>query len=436
MSPNRSLGTLSAFLLVITVILAIAPGALAQNKYKTLHKFENFTRGQSPMAGVIFDKAGNLYGTTSGGGNLGCGGPGGCGLVFRLTPNQNGSWKESVLYSFCSLTNCADGFDPEAGLIIDQEGNLYGTTWGGGTPGAGVIFKLSQNSGGGWTESVVYNFCSVSNCSDGVDPAAGLIFDAAGNLYGTTWHGGVHELGVVFKLTRHSGGKWTEAVLHGFTGSDGMFPAASLILDAAGNLYGTTFGGGSRNCVNGCGVAFELTPTSNGSWKEKVLHRFTGGKDGFLPFGGLILDGAGNLYGTANEGGEDKCGPYSCGLVFQLTPNARGKWKKTVVHYFTGGKDGGYPVSGLILDAAGNLYGTTQSGGNLNYCNGFGCGVVFKLTPGSNGGWKETALHAFENHPGFDPWGGLIFDQAGNLYGTTYGGDGFTSFGSVFEIAP
>jgi uncharacterized repeat protein (TIGR03803 family) len=423
-------GVLIAGTISLVLLLACAPNASAQSNYKTLHKFTDSENGAVfPRRGLIFDPTGNLYGVADGGKNHGGG------TVFSLTRNSDGSWTESVLYSFCSPPKCADGGYP-AGLIFDQEGNLYGATWEGGTHGGGVIFKLSQNPGGSWTENVLYNFCSLANCVDGDASNAGLIFDSAGNLYGTTWSGGARGDGVVFKLTRNSGRKWTETVLHSFTGSDGMFPAAGLIFDGVGNLYGTTWGGGgSGNCDRGCGVVFELTPTSNGGWKEKVLHRFTGGKDGFAPFDGLIFDSAGNLYGTTNEGGNDTCVDYSCGIVFQLTPNASGNWKETVLHHFTGRADGGFPYAGVISDQSGNLYGTTILGGDLSSCPPGGCGVVFRLAPTSNGRWKETVLHAFHDHPGYEPWGGLIFDEAGNLYGTT-AGDKTTTFGSVFEITP
>jgi uncharacterized repeat protein (TIGR03803 family) len=184
------------------------------------------------------------------------------------------------------------------------------------------------------------------------------------------------------------------------------------------------------------GVIFELTPNPDGSWKEKVLHTFMDGKDGESPNGALIFDQAGNLYGTTVGGSNlGDCDGVGCGTAFKLTPNPDGSWTESVLHHFTGGKDGADPAAGLIFDHAGNLYGTTEAGGNLNCNSGVGCGVVFKLTPNSNGGWQERVLHAFTDRAGAFPLAGLIFDAAGNLYGTT-GGDGTTTFGSVFEITP
>jgi uncharacterized repeat protein (TIGR03803 family) len=348
----------------------LTPGAWAQSKYKTLYKFTGGGLEES-FAGLVFDQAGNLYGTTSGGG-VGlskCGYSAGCGTVFKLTPNADGNWRESVLYSFCSRTNCGDGEIPIAGLTFDQAGNLYGMTDAGGAKGGGTVFKLTPHSNGSWTESVLYSFCNHPDyCAVGVGSGRlPLIFDTAGNLYGTTILGGYSGAGTVFKLTPHPDGRWTQSVLHEFTGEDGMQPMG-VILDTAGNLYGTAEFGG----VGDAGTVFKLTPHSNGSWTESVLYRFTG------------MDGSNPNY--------------------------------------------------VILDAAGNLYGTTALGGKLN-CSPIGCGVVFKLAPNSKGGWNEIVLHTFADHPGANPNAGLILDPAGNLYGTTEG-DLSTTFGSVFEITP
>jgi uncharacterized repeat protein (TIGR03803 family) len=265
-------------------------------------------------------------------------------------------------------------------------------------------------------------------------PIGGLIFDAAGNLYGTTGLGGAHGFGTVFQLTPNADGSWKEKVLHHFTGgNDGGTPNACPIFDLAGNLYGTTqFGGTSKN-----GTVFKLTPNADGSWTESVLHNFNGA-DGSDLEGGLILDQAGNLYGTTFFGGSRGSCPGSdsgCGTVFQLTPNADGSWKEKVLHHFTGGAQGAEPYAGLILDQAGNLYGTAEFGGDLSFCMRAGCGVVFKLAPNSKGEWTETVLHYFVDHPGARPLAGLIFDATGNMYSTTLG-DGFMSSGSVFEITP
>ena len=257
-------------------------------------------------------------------------------------------WNEKVLHSFND--NGQDGGTPEAGLIFDAAGNLYGTTLGGGTYGGGTVFELTPTAGGGWTEKVLYSFCSQPNCTDGAGPLAGLILDAAGNLYGTTSQGGDYQCpsgtytycGTVFELKPIAGGGWTEQVLHSFDGSgtDGTYPSAGLIFDAAGNLYGTTQVGG----YYGGGTVFELTPTAGGAWTENVLFSFDG-TGGAVPFAGLIFDGAGNLYGTTYEGGT-----YSNGTVFELTPTAGGGWTEQVLHGFGNGTDGYYPHAGLIFD--------------------------------------------------------------------------------------
>jgi uncharacterized repeat protein (TIGR03803 family) len=388
--------------------------------------------GKEPFASLVFDQAGNLYGTTESGGAHGGG------TVFKLAPNADGSWRESVLYSFCSRTNCVDGEAPFASLIFDQTGNLYGTTKCGGAhvgggSGGGTVFKLAPNADGSWRESVLYSFCSRTNCVDGEAPLASLIFDQTGNLYGTTQVGGAHGVGgTVFKLAPNADGSWRESVLHSFCScphcSDGEFPEASLIFDSDGNLYGTTFGGGG---IFGGGTVFKLAP--NG--RESVLHSFCFRTkcDGEFPFSSLIFDQAGNLYSTTKGFG----GAHAGGTVFELAPNADGSWTQTVLHTFcsrTNCVDGGQPA-GLVFDFAGNLYGTTESGGDQGCLSGDGCGVVFKLTPNSKGGWNERVLHTFADHPGANTGAGLIFDAAGNLYGTS-GGDESTTFGSVFALAP
>jgi uncharacterized repeat protein (TIGR03803 family) len=238
------------------------------------------------------------------------------GTVFQLTPNQNGGWTEHVLYRFCSLTNCTDGSEPQAELIFDQAGNLYGTTVEGGAQGyGGTVFQLTPNQNGGWTESVLYSFCSLASCADGKAPFAGLIFDQAGNLYGTTVGGGGRYAGNVFQLTPNQNGGWTEHILHSFCSrtncTDGSEPVAELIFDQAGNLYGTTELGGAQNF----GTVFQLTPNQNGGWTEHVLHSFLD-KPGANPTAGLILDKAGNLFGTT----VGDVYRTTFGSVFEVTP--------------------------------------------------------------------------------------------------------------------
>jgi uncharacterized repeat protein (TIGR03803 family) len=428
MIRNRSLWTLRAALLVVIVVtLMWAPSVWAQSKVKTLYTFTGGGDGdgRSPTAGVIFDGAGNLYGTTRyGGGGSECR-PYRCGIVFKLTPNPKGEWHETVLYRF---TGGKDGNQPIGGLIFDVAGNLYGTTVAGGAYGDGTVFELSPKQDGSWTESVLYSFCSMSSCTDGSAPFAGLLFDPRGNLYGTTYYGGAtYEAGTVFKLTPNSDGSWTENVVYSFCAlsncGDGANSYADLILDQTGNLYGTTYFGGTLNH----GTAFELMPGADGKWIEKVLHSFTRGQDGGNPQSSLIFDQTGNLYGTTTA-----YGAYRYGTVFKLAPDGDGSWKASVLSSFKGG-EGYKPEAGLIFDSAGNLYGTTAAG-----VGAYPYGTVFKLTPGADGDWKETVLHHFSDHPGAVPKAVLILDKVGNLYGTTAGEDITppATFGSVFEIAP
>jgi uncharacterized repeat protein (TIGR03803 family) len=433
-------------LFIVLAMLALASGAWAQSTYKSLYRFTGGADGNAPWAGLTVDSLGNLYGATLAGGNLSSNcAYRGCGVIFKLAPKGDGTWSQSVLYTFCSATDCADGSNPAGTLVFDRAGNLYGTTEAGGNAssciyrdeqGCGVVFKLAPNGNGTWTESVLYNFCSITGCPDGLDGIGSLVFDKAGNLYGTSG-GGLSKLcvdgcGVVFKLSPNADGSWAESVLYSFKGgADGWEPQSGLILDDAGNLYGMTLSGGySRNCGSGCGIVFEISP----SGKEKVLHRFNG-NDGGYPSASLTFDQSGNLYG-ATEGGSNfsQCGGIGCGVAFELIANAGGSWKEKILHRFNGSAGGGVPTGKLIFDTVGNLYGTTTQGGNFTYCN-IGCGVVFKLAPNAEGGWKETVLRRFADHPGTHPVAGLTSDAAGNLFGTTIGNYS-TTFGSVFEITP
>ncbi|MGA8491334.1 MAG: choice-of-anchor tandem repeat GloVer-containing protein [Terriglobales bacterium] len=382
-----------------------------------LYSFAGGGDPKLPYAGLIFDKAGNLYGTSEFGGTYNQG------TVFEITPNSNGSWTESVLYSF---TGSEDGAQPYGSLVFDSSGNLYGTTnFGGDTNcnlGCGTVFKLSPGSSG-WTESVLYTF---TGGSDGGEPDARVLFDAAGNLYGTTLLGGsinsacTSGCGTIFKLAHGSSG-WTESIIYAFQGgTDGLSPYDGLAFDAAGNLYGSTYAGGS-----GYGVIFKLTPGSSG-WAETVLHAFRGGYDGKSPYGDLILDGSGNLYGTASQGGYQ-----GYGVVFEMLLNTKGRWAEKVLHSFAN-TPAGNPVAGLAIDTAGNLYGTTMLGATRASCGG-GCGALFKLAPAS-GGWTYKVVHDFgHGADGYHPTGDLILDSTGNLYGTTQAG-GAQGSGMVFEI--
>ncbi len=426
-----SLG-LRAMLAILSVAL-LATSTWAVSHEKVLYSFEGPPGyPATTYAGLVSDAAGNLYGTSEQGG-FGCE-QWGCGTVFELSPNGSGGWTETVLYTFCMLWACGDGDQPAAGLIFDGAGNLYGTTAGGGIHGDGTVFEMSPNGSGGWTETVLHSFND--NGTDGADPQfAALIFDARGNLYGTTVVGGIHcggyGCGTAFELSPREGGGWTETVLHSFgNGTDGQNPYAGLIIDAAGNLYGTTGGGG----IHGDGTVFELSPREGGGYTETVLHSFgnPATQDGNGPLGGLISDAAGNLYGTT-EGG----GIHSGGTAFELSPREGGGWTETLLHSFgnPATQDGFAPSAGLISDSAGNLYSTTFLGG-IHSCQGAGCGTVFELTPRQGGGWTETVLHSFNDNgsDGFYPEDGLILDAHGNLYGTTPSGG--IGAGTVFEITP
>jgi uncharacterized repeat protein (TIGR03803 family) len=422
--------------LIAGITLSLAAMAIAQAKpLKIIHNFTGGSDGNFPVSGVIFDSAGNLYGTTFWGGS-GCGV--GCGLVYKLTPTGRGGWTESPVYLFDSEDT---GIYP-VDLLFGPDGNLYGIDDVGGTSrmclstqDCQIVFQLSPTSTN-WKEKVLKVFGS----GPGAGSSNGLVADAAGNLYGT---GGGGCCGVVFRLSPFGAGGWKETVLYSFSGApDGYSPFSKLIFDAAGNLYGTTVVGGSNNIFchkyNGCGVVFELSPTASGTWTETVLYTFHG-PDGAFPFSGLAFDSAGNLYGTTEYGGKltdcvdvDHVG---CGVVFKLSPSGSG-WTETVLHAFTGGGDGGVPITAVTLDAAGNLYGGTVIGGKPSTTWSNGSGVIFKLAPNSTGGWVETVLHTFNGSDGEAAEGvPLTWGPDGNLYGTVANG-GTGGHGVVFSIAP
>ncbi|PYX48380.1 MAG: hypothetical protein DMG79_11885 [Acidobacteria bacterium] len=422
LSPN-----FKAVLAVLTLALFAAPAALAQEQEKVLYSFYDSGGLVLPVAGVISDASGNLYGTTF------YGGANGVGMVFELSPGTSG-WKETVLHSF--NVDGTDGFWITGGLVFDAAGNLYGTTEFGGSGlcisgigGCGMVYKLTPNSNGSWTETILHNF----DGNDGFEAHSGLTIDAAGNLYGTTANGGAYSQGTVYEVSPSAGGTWTEKTLHDFTGgADGGVPYGSVLLDAAGNLYGMTSAGGGNTpaCRYGCGTVFELSPTLSGNWKWKGLHDFSKRDgDGKYPYNGLIFDASGNLYGVTSGGGG---GPHNKGIVFELSPTAGGKWTEKILHNFNiHNADGNGPSGTPVFDASGNLYGVTLGGGSN------GKGSTFKLTPTTVGPWTETVLHSFSDQgsDGYHPNAGLIFDASGNLYGTTGDGGQFNE-GTVFEITP
>ncbi len=407
---------------VFAMMVIFLPLAPAQT-FQVVHNFTAGADGGAPFAGVTIDAGGNLYGATSEGGD-------GAGGIFKMT--QKSAWIFTPLYIFGSSGN--DGGVPYGGVVRDSSGILYGTTIDGGSFGRGTVFKLQPSPTRPpsvltpWIESILYSF--QYGGSDGLYPYSRPVFDRAGNLYGTTNAGGVNNHGVVFELTPSNGG-WKESILYNFMGAgDGSGPRAGLVFDSAGNLYGTTELGGIYNC----GTVYELSPSGSG-WTESVLYTFMGSGDGCRPWAGVIFDQAGNLYGATPMTNTD---PKSNGVVFELSPSD-GQWSYSLLYTFTSGYikecSGGYgtgPTGTLTMDSSGVLYGTTQGNGFYE------AGNVFKLTP-SNGGWIYSSLHDFNNNypaaDGIAVCGGPTFDANGNLYGTAFSGAG-SGFGDVWEITP
>jgi uncharacterized repeat protein (TIGR03803 family) len=428
---------LKASIAALSMVLCGASSmhAQADGSDRILHMFTG-PDGKSPTSNLITDGAGNLYGTTEYGGANGY-----YGTVFELTPNgSEGQWNETTLYVF---SNTGDGARPTAGLLMDSSGNLYGTTSGYLAGVYGNVFELSPpaSEGGAWSETVLYTFQGTG--SDGSYPFGGLVFDRAGNLYGTTETS-------VFELSppATSGGSWTFTQLHEFKccTPDGWSAQAGLIRDSQGNLYGTTEGGGfyaTDYCAYlGCGTVFEVSPPAQTGepWTEQVLYRFksnvNGYSDGFDPFSGLVFDAKGNLYGNTYSGGS-----LGGGTVFKLSPRAQAglPWKETILHNFSyTPTDGAVPVGSLIFDEGRNLYGTTEFGGVPCIFNdaAYGCGTIFELSPEGDGSWTETLLYLFSYKSDLprEPGAGLLLDSSGTLYGTTlFGG---TDDGTVYAFKP
>ncbi len=406
MSTNLSRGMTIVVVSVIVLggmVVVFSQAAQAQT-FTVLHTF-NEHDGWQPDAGLSMDQAGNLYGTTGYGGDH-C--AEGCGTVFKLE-HKNSSWVFYPLYAFSG----PDGNNPQARVIFGPDGNLYGTTTNGGAAGKGEVFRLQpppracQSFLCPWILTVLYSF---QGAGDGANPTYGdLMFDHAGNIYGTTPSGGSSNCrdgcGVVYELSPSNGG-WTEKVLYSFSGgSDGANPYAGVIFDNAGNLYGTTASGGLSVEGEYCGVVYKLTPSGSG-WTESVIYSFTGQSDGSVPEGGLIFDQSGNLYGVT----------YGFGVVYELMPS-NGSWTFNVLYNLEAYLGSLEP---LTMDPAGNLYGTLESADE-----------VFKLTP-SNGGWTQTG---FSGASGNNPVSNVILDASGNLYATASEG-GADNAGVVFEITP
>ena len=412
-------------ILIVLLMLALATPLLASAKYKVLYSFKGGNDGIVPLGNLVFDKQGNLYGTTQqGGGADACrGSHTGCGIVFQLSPHS-GKWSESVLYSF--QNGASEGVGLNGHLMLDAAGDVYGTAFYGGAYFTGIVFELMTGNSG-WTESDIYTFCT-HGCSDGEGPGSGVILDKSGNLYGTADEGGTDGAGVIFELTPSSG-VWTESVLYNFcpyeTCHGGWFPSG-MIEDANGKFYGSTTWGGNFffPCTpgDGCGVIFEFDPATK---KYSVLHRFNG-REGAFPSSGLAEDKQGNFYGTTSGDGA-----FACGTAFRISPKAGGGWKYSTLYNFVEGASAG----SLAIDSSGNLYGAI-SGVMSQTCQAQGTGEIFRLSPGSpNGHWKFSSVYKLSGQEGAYPSSGLIFDAKGNLYGVA-GLGGAHGYGVVFEFKP
>lgn len=404
--------------LTVSLLLPVLVVRPAQTQtFNVIHDFSG-ADGYGPYGSLSRDNAGNLYGTTSLSSSS-------LGTVFQLK-RSHGGWLLNTLTNFTG----ANGAIPYSGVVFGPDGALFGTTNAGGPQGYGNVYSLRPSGTVcktalcPWTETVLYQF---AGGSDGIGPGVGnVVFDPIGNLYGTTIGGGSFGQGTVYKLT-HAGGSWTESVLYSFAGgSDGAAPYGAVVLDAAGNLYGTTSQGGGSGCGGtGCGTVYELTPSGSG-WGDNILYAFHNGADGAAPLGGLVFDQSGNLYGSTIGYGSG-----SGGTIFELSPSGGG-WMLTTLYTFNYSG----PVASLVMDGAGVLYGTNNAGGA--YDNG----SVFKLQP-SNGGWNYFTLHDFtyRGSDGSLPVGGATVDAMGNVYGTTSQGGTYAcgfevDCGVVWEITP
>ncbi|MBA3913492.1 MAG: hypothetical protein H0X25_06490 [Acidobacteriales bacterium] len=317
-----------------------------------------------------------------------------------------------------------DGGQPQGPITVDSLGNLYGTTWIGGTKGHGTVFRLAPQTDSTWKYKVLHNFTIAG--VDGGAPAGAIVFDSTGALYGATFSGGKYGYGTVYQMTVDTTDKWRLKTLHSFNQDqkDGYNPLSGPSLDSAGNIFGATKQGGA----NGAGIVYKLSKNTQGAWVETLVHVFNpvNGVDGSYPVGSLLIGSDGALYGTTSSGGA--AGFY--GIVFKFALDSNNKWQETILHSFTNGADGGEPLAGLIADAAGAFYGTASTGG------GNGAGLVFKLALNAQGKWAETVLYNFKGgNDGYRPESSLVSDATGALYGTTQEG-GVSDLGTVFQVTP
>ncbi len=398
-------------LLIIMAATTLSALTWAASTTKLIYSFAGGGDGEYTDTELVMDRDGNLYGTSVQGGIYGGG------TVFQVTP----AGVHTVLYNF---TGGADGGEPYKGVTLDAQGNLYGTavTGGGGSceGGCGVVFKL-KNDGGIWTQSVIHSF---TGDNDGSGPGSPMSFDKRGNLYGTTPTGGSQGQGVVYQLRPNGSAGWQLQVIHTFTGGadGGGGGAGRLLIDAGGNLFGVCTVGGA----NGFGNVFKLSQTQ-GKWRLSTLYSFQDQPDGALPYGGVVFDKSGNLYGTTYYAGAN-----DVGTVYKLTHNGA-TWTESVLYSFKGGTDGASPISSLVADASGNFYGTTSDGGAAA-CS---CGVIFKITRGSSGKWSESVVYRFPGKPspGF-AYNGIVGDAAATtFYGATVHG-GSDNDGAIYQFTP
>ena len=406
----RPFGRLLAGAFFFALLGLHAPSAVASTT-EVIFSFAGDQDGEYLDTDIARDAAGNLYGTSVLGGDFGGG------TVWQLSPVGN-TWVHTVLYSF---TGGTDGGEPYKGVTLDAAGNLYGTAVTGGSGscegGCGVAYKLTK-SGNTWTQSVIHAF---TGGEDGSGPGSRVAVDVHGNLYGMTPTGGSNGVGTIYAMHPRTNGTWDFRVIHTFTGgADGSSGSAGKMVVRNGKIYGAATTGGAA----GAGTVFQLAPTRTGEWLFKVLYTFQGAPDGSFPYGALLFDAAGNIYGTTYYGGTS-----GLGTVYQLSPGGTGAWSEKVLYSFQAGQDGNSSISNLVADAAGNLYGTTSEGG-------LGSGTIFKLTPDQNGNWSESLPHLFANSPdGAFPYAGMVSDGAGTFYGATVHG-GSNGDGTIYRFIP
>ena len=393
--------------LALVVVFAQASSAQTES---VLYSFTTGDGAVTPVGSLVMDPSGNLYGVS--GSNTE-------GAVYELMPSSGGTWTLKILHEFNSLS---DG-TPSAGLIMDAAGNLYGTCLFGGSTGYfGSVYELKPLSNGTWKEQVLHSF--VNDGRDGTLPDATLIFDKAGNLYGTTEEGGLKNVGVVFELTPYAGGtSWKEKILYSLPYKQKHWNALDfpLVLDSAGNLYGVSDQGNNGPYV------FKLSPTSQGPWTLTTLYTFSvnSGTGPNAPWSGVVFDSAGNLYGVSAGGGAE-----GAGTVYQLSPASDGSWTEhNVVDFPSSCSPACVPEAGITIDSSGNIFGTAVATGTS--------GVAHEVSPNGDGTWSLSILHAFgSGDDGAAPGSGALLDVSGNLYGTTIEGGGAKGRGVVYEITP